>query len=271
MQLTIVNLTGSTKTYLSGSISVAANSSFTAIDSIQKLLLYTEGQLHSDISNGLVQLTDGINTFASNDALDYLKLIPSSLIALLTAAKPANADPSSGSQLTNISNSLAPSLASLSNTTASYSTLGGQFSFNIPTGAETDYCLFAYQVPSTSVLRITDVIINTRASGSTNTNNQCSIEWSIAVNSSGASLATTPNPPIRTSIGVQTNGVNGGLLGGSIGIGNTYTPSNVSLSFKVPLICEASRYVQIITKIPIGTSASNQQIRGTVTILGYFE
>jgi len=53
--------------------------------------------------------------------------------------------------LANYANSAAPASATLSNTAAGYTTLGGQFQFAAVAGAETDYALFAYTVPAASV------------------------------------------------------------------------------------------------------------------------
>ena len=53
-------------------------------------------------------------------------------------------------QTANYVNSTVPASATLSNTAAGYTTLGGQFQFAAVAGAETDYALFAFQVPAAS-------------------------------------------------------------------------------------------------------------------------
>jgi hypothetical protein len=55
--------------------------------------------------------------------------------------------PLTGQPNTNYANSAAPASATLSNAAAGYATLGGQWQFAAAAGAETDYCLFGYQVP----------------------------------------------------------------------------------------------------------------------------
>lgn len=72
MILQIVNLTGSTKTYLSGSISVSGNSTFSVTPTTNQFSLTLDGQLHSDIANGFIQLSDGVTNYAGNDAITYL-------------------------------------------------------------------------------------------------------------------------------------------------------------------------------------------------------
>ncbi|HTQ48350.1 MAG TPA: hypothetical protein VMI75_36590, partial [Polyangiaceae bacterium] len=67
--------------------------------------------------------------------------------------------PTAYTQLANYANSAGPSSATLSNTAAGYTTLGGQWQFAAVAGAETDYALFAFTVPSPYTLYITDVAI----------------------------------------------------------------------------------------------------------------
>src|SRR5262245_66604883 len=57
---------------------------------------------------------------------------------------PAGISPVNGAQLTNDTNSTAPGDASLSNTAASYTTLGGKWRFDNVAGAETDFALFGF-------------------------------------------------------------------------------------------------------------------------------
>jgi hypothetical protein len=72
MQLVINNLTGSTRTYLSGAVSVAANSSTSVTNTTQQFQLATDGGLRSDIFSNLASITDGTNSFGAQDAITYL-------------------------------------------------------------------------------------------------------------------------------------------------------------------------------------------------------
>lgn len=62
----------------------------------------------------------------------------------------AGRNPFTGAQLENHTNSTAPTSATLSNTAAGYTTLGGRFQFAAVAGAATDYALFGFQVPAGS-------------------------------------------------------------------------------------------------------------------------
>lgn len=72
MILTLINKTGSTKTYLSGAISIAGNSSLSVTDTTKQFSLGLDGALRSDIELGNIQVSDGTNTFGSVDAQNYL-------------------------------------------------------------------------------------------------------------------------------------------------------------------------------------------------------
>jgi hypothetical protein len=75
MIMTLVNITGSTLTYLSGAVSVAANSALGITDITLQVYLAIDGQLNSDILNGYLQISDGISNHATLDAASYLQLL----------------------------------------------------------------------------------------------------------------------------------------------------------------------------------------------------
>lgn len=75
MVLILVNLTGTSKSYLSNVVTVAANSSTNIISNVNKLALATDGQLYSDIFSGVVEISDGVNQFGTSDAKNYLNNI----------------------------------------------------------------------------------------------------------------------------------------------------------------------------------------------------
>ena len=64
------------------------------------------------------------------------------------SAPDGQASVAAGTYTANIVNITAPASATLSNATAGYATLGGQFQFVAVAGAETDYALFAYLNPA---------------------------------------------------------------------------------------------------------------------------
>ena len=183
-------------------------------------------------------------------------------------ARFANSDPETGLQLQNFSNSAAPSTiatTSLSNTAAAYTTLGGLFAFNTPTGAETDYILFAYQVPVGFDLLIWSVTIQTLILSVQSTTAPTVIQWGLAVGSSAVSLATAaPNPPLRQAIGLQTSPK-------TASIGDSFSPAQLIWTPRVPIVCYGGKYVHIILRVPSGNLTVNQVNRGIVTVDGAFQ
>lgn len=79
MTLVINNLTSSARTYLSGTISVPANSSLSITLTTQQFQLATDGGLRSDIFANNATITDGTNSFGVEDAINYLYQILRSL------------------------------------------------------------------------------------------------------------------------------------------------------------------------------------------------
>lgn len=172
----------------------------------------------------------------------------------------------------NWANTAAPSSATLSNTAAGYTTLGGQFQWAAVAGAETDYALFAYQVPAGTTtligktLHVTGITIDTYNTGAANSANATVMQWGIGVGSTAVSLATVDaaatKAPRRIPVGVQ-NITNAAAIG--------FLCTRLSTNFDVPLTVDAGHYFHVIVKIPLGDATGSQIIRGVVMINGYFE
>lgn len=165
----------------------------------------------------------------------------------------------------NWANTAAPAAATLSNTAAGYTTLGGQFSFAAVAGAETDYALFAYQVPAAAAgshnrnLRIDGVWIDTVNAGAAVATTATVLQWGLGVGATAVSLATaeaaTARAPRRIPIGMQSF-----VVGAAIG-----APSERQMvTFSNPPVVEPGSYVHVILKIPIGTATASQTLRGVV-------
>lgn len=173
-------------------------------------------------------------------------------------------DPVSGSQTSNYTNSVGPANATLSNTTAGYTTLGGLYQFVAPAGGETDYALFAYQVPNGHQLFVQTVTVEAFVAGVKSSTQPTVLQWALATNSDAVSLATgAPHPPIRFPIGSQ-NAAKSASLGDTFAPGIVYAPGT-------PLSILANRYFHVILRIPVGNATPGQLIRGSVTVGGYFE
>lgn len=171
--------------------------------------------------------------------------------------------PTAYTQASNYANSAAPVSATLSNTTAGYTTLGGQWQFAAVAGAETDYALFGFQVPSPYSFYITGVRISALNTGAAVATTASVLQWGIGVNSSAVSLATAaPYTPMKVVIGTQSFPV-----GAAVGT----TANDIVWNPGTPLVCFPSRFLHIILKLPIGTATASQVIRGTVVVDGFFE
>jgi hypothetical protein len=180
-----------------------------------------------------------------------------------------------GVQLENIANSAAPTSAVLSNISGGYGNLllGGNFQFAAIAGAETDYALFAYQVPSATLtqvaknLIVTGIEIDTENTGAAVATTPTLLNWYVGTGSSTVSLATTDSAttraPHRKFLGAQVFPV-GTAIGGRDGF--------VKADFSAcPIVVEAGTFLHIILRMPVATATASQFIRGAVTIRGYFE
>jgi hypothetical protein len=174
----------------------------------------------------------------------------------------------------NYANSAAPASATLSNTAAGYTTLGGQWQFAAVAGAETDYALFGYQVPAAAAnaanknLYIRGIRIETFNMGAAVATTPHLLQWALGVGSSAVSLATADSAtagtraPRRIPLGVQSLPV-------AAAIGAAATP--IDVNFDAPVMVEAGTFAHIILKMPVATATGSQIIRGTATINGYWE
>jgi hypothetical protein len=176
-------------------------------------------------------------------------------------------------QTTNWTNSTAPANATLSNTAASYTTLGGQYQFAAGATNETDWALFAYQNPVGTValsgktlyisaIRISKIILTGAAAV-----NPTFFFWAAAVGSSAVSLATadstTTASPKRIPLGVQSF-----LAAAPIGTSS----DGFDIDFdNAPLVVPAGTFFHIILKQLNGAATASLVWRGQVTVMGYFE
>ena len=171
-----------------------------------------------------------------------------------------------GAQNANHANSASPSSATLSNTAAGYTTLGGKYQFAAVGGAATDYALFAYQVPAGYRLIINGVVISVVNTGAANATTATILDWSLGINSTAVSLATSDAAPVygprRLPLGVQAFLVTAGI--------GTTSP-DIYRTFETGLVCQPSAYVHVILQIPVGTATGSQVIRGDVMIDGVFD
>lgn len=183
--------------------------------------------------------------------------------AMARAGRNSVALPSSGAQLGNHVNSTAPVSATLSNTAAGYTKLGGLWQAASKTGAATDYALFAYEVPAAHRLFITGVNISaTMITGAANATTATILQWALGVNSTAVSLATATTGPDKVSLGMQSC-IAAAAIGVPIG-------PEINVYFPTPHVVEAATFVHIILTIPVMTATASEVLRGCVNINGYF-
>jgi len=185
-----------------------------------------------------------------------------------------NARGAAAGQTANYANTAAPVSATLSNTAAGYTTLGGQFQFAAVAGAETDYALFGFQVPLPSAagagknLVIRGIRIETMNTGAAVATSATVLQWGLGIGSTAVSLATADSAtagtraPRRIMLGLQSFPI-------GAAVGAIATPVDVNLD--APLYVSAGTFVHVIIKMPIGTATASQIIRGTVMINGFWE
>lgn len=169
-------------------------------------------------------------------------------------------NPFTGAQLAQWANSAEPTSATLSNTAAGYTTLGGKFQFAAVAGAATDYALFGFTVPAPANLFITGIDIDTWNTGAAVATTATLLTWGLAVGSTAVSLATAT--ATRIGLGAQSFAV--GAAVGSVA-------NRISKQFQTPLFCGPGRFVHVILRMPVGTATASQVIAGMVNIEGYFE
>lgn len=169
-------------------------------------------------------------------------------------------NPFTGAQAATNANSAEPTSATLSNTAAGYTTLGGKFQFAAVAGAATDYCLFGYQIPAPSNFNVTRVTIDTWNTGAAAATTPTLLTWSIG-HATAVSLATTN--AVRIGLGAQQIPV-GTAIGGM-------ADRSIDRKFDTPLHVASGRFLQIILRMPVGTATASQVIAGMVNVYGYFD
>lgn len=170
-------------------------------------------------------------------------------------------------QTPNHANSTSPTSATLSNTSAGYTTLGGRFQFTAVASAATDFALFGFQVPSGYQLLVNSISISTSTIGAIGSAITPTVfDWGIGLNSSAVSLATVDGAgtwaPRRIPLGMQSF-----ALSAVIGA----TASDVIRRFESPLIVDSGRYFHVILQVPLGAATVSQIFRGNIAVNGYFE
>jgi hypothetical protein len=168
--------------------------------------------------------------------------------------------PTAFTQTAQFANSAAPASATLSNTAAGYTTLGGLFQFAAIAGAATDYLLFSFTVPAPYSLHVKGITIESWNTGAAVATTPTLLVWGFGTNGTAANLGTggfirgtlgSQSFPVAAAVGANTNQIN--------------------RRFEVPLVIEPGLILAIILRMPVGTATASQIVQGLVDIDGYFE
>lgn len=168
-------------------------------------------------------------------------------------------------QTANHANSTSPVSASLSNTAAGYTTLGGRFQFAAVGAAATDYALFAFQVPAGYQLVINAIYISCAVTGLAVVTPTL-LDWALGLNASAVSLATadgaTTWAPRRIPLGLQSFAALAPIA---------QVTSDLSRRFDPQLVVDGGRFLHVILQVPNGAATASVVFRGDVMINGFFE
>jgi hypothetical protein len=170
-------------------------------------------------------------------------------------------NPTAFTQSANWANSAVLASATLSNTAAGYTTLGGLFQFAAVAGAVTDYALFGYTVPAPYSLVVTGIDIDTWNTGTAVATTPHLLVWGCGADQAAVTLAGAAN--VRTPLGAQSFAV--AAPAGA-------TAARISADFsQAPLVTNAGRFFTIILRMPVATATATQVLQGMVNVKGYFE
>ena len=156
-------------------------------------------------------------------------------------------------------NSAFPASATLSNTAAGYSTLGGLFQFAAVAGAATDYALFGLQAPSPYAFVLDGIDIETWNTGAAAATTPTLMVWGLGIDQSAVSLAGTI---ARVGLGAQSF-----PIGAAVGA----KAERISQSFDTPLVTNPGRFLTVILRMPVGTATASEVFQGLVNLRGRFE
>lgn len=176
-------------------------------------------------------------------------------------------------QTANWANSAAPASATLSNTAAGYTTLGGQYQFLASATNETDWALFGYTNPAGTAtlagktLYVTEIRIGEMVVTGAATVNATTFFWAAGCGSTAVSLATADAAatvaPRRVALGAQS-------FAATAAVGTIAPGFSVDFGHG-PLVVPAGTFFHIILKQLNGAATASLIWRGTVTVIGYFE
>lgn len=173
----------------------------------------------------------------------------------------AHISPLTYAQASQFANSAAPASATLSNTAAGYTTLGGMWQFANLAGAATDYNLFGFTIPAPYRLKIKGIHIAAWNTGAANAATPATmLMWGLGLN--GASVNLSSGGHIRKLLGQTTIPISAAIGAAA---------NDIDVSFPEPLVCEPGTSLAVILRVVAGAATASQIIQGLVDIRGVFE
>lgn len=236
---------------------------FRITDTASKLAIVTHWQARQSIRNNTVPASAG-QLWITDAQVSALEVDHNLLYDQQLAENnlSTSISPTAYTQAAQFANSAAPTSATLSNSAAGYTTLGGLFQFAALAGAATDYCLFGFTVPSPYRLKIRGVHISAWNTGAANAATPATLmAWGFGLNGASANLSTGGH--IRRTIGSHSIPINA-AIGASC-------DKEIDVSYDVPLICEPGTILAIILRVVAGAATASQVIQGCVDVRGVWE
>lgn len=234
MQLSIVNTTGSTKTYLSGAVSVLANSTLAITSSVQQISLSADGALAADVTSGAVNISDGTTIYGSSDAIFYLQLMPRFFVPVADT---------SGNGITSTLNNGKQSLdVNMTNTAIPTELLNGQlFSTSVEanaatSGADNPLLLFRNPVGSGKTCFIKRILVGVEI---VNIPTTFKVYGRPTLTNTVATITNITQGALSTTVTVTTSAANGATVGATVVISGT---TNFNGTFTVASVTSTTIY-----------------------------
>jgi len=173
-------------------------------------------------------------------------------------------NPTTYAQNCQLANAAAPAAQTPSNTTAPYTTLGGEYLVNATAGAETMLTIFGFTIPNPYVFNLTGIRIQLPVVLGAAVGTRTNLQWFVVHGASSANLSSATNAIRIPLSGLQT-------VAAAAAIGAVFTGEAVEFYPKQPITCLSQTVLHVGYKCWSGAATASLQFRGTVFIDGYFE
>lgn len=168
--------------------------------------------------------------------------------------------PTAYTQAAQFANSAAPANATLSNTAAGYSTLGGLWAFAAVAGAVTDYALFSWANPTPYRFVCTGITIQSWNTVVAVATTPTLMVWGLGFNGASANLATGGH--LRIALGAQSLPI--GAVAGAV------ASDPINIEFPQGYKTEPGRHLTTILRMPVATATATEVIAGLIKLRGYY-